>query len=281
MKTVVALYDHLTDAQRAVQDLVDEGLDRDYISLVAGDREGRYSSGLSRDEDAGDRSAEGAATGVVIGGIGGALLGLGALAIPGIGPVVAAGPLIAGLVGAGVGAAVGGLVGALIDAGLPEEHAGYYAEGVRRGGALVSVEATDAQAPQVIDILDRHDPVDINERVSSWRQSGWTRFDAGREATYQEPVDWRDEEFTSEPLSNQTYSTRSNGGSFAATDNIRPEHRPTLNSGSQITNINGIQGQAVVGPNRGQFDEAWRADAQRPEDAIRHSWKQAKQLAIR
>jgi hypothetical protein len=221
MKTVVALYDHLTDAQNAVYDLVDEGLGRDAISLVAGDREGRYTSELTRNEETGDHSAEGAAAGMVLGGIGGALLALGAFAIPGIGPVVAAGPLIAGLVGAGVGAAVGGLVGALVDAGLPEEHAGYYAEGVRRGGTLVSVEATDAQVPQVIDILDLHDPVDINERVSTWRQSGWTTFEPGNRASYREP---------------------------ARTPNSQ------ISNGSQREN-NWADRLAVAAPNRGQTDE--------------------------
>ena len=105
MKTVVALFDDFGEAQRAVEDLVKANIERSKISLVAGDPEHTYSGRLTQTDKAGDTSAEGAATGAVLGGIGGALLGIGALAIPGIGPVVAAGPLIAGLVGAGVGAA--------------------------------------------------------------------------------------------------------------------------------------------------------------------------------
>jgi len=91
--------------------------------------------------------------------------------------VIAAGPLVAGLIGAGVGAAVGGLVGALVDAGVPETEAGYYAEGVRRGGALVTVGAPDDRVNEVVRILDRYNPVDIDERTTTWRQSGWTGFD--------------------------------------------------------------------------------------------------------
>ena len=203
MKTVVALFDNFADAQSAVQELVNDGFDRSHVSLVAGDRAGAYANELKHPADEGAATATGAATGAVLGGIGGVLAGLGALAIPGIGPVIAAGPLIAGLIGAGVGATVGGLVGALVDAGLPEEHAGYYAEGVRRGGTLVSVESSDTEVNRVIDILDRHDPVDINQRVSTWRQSGWTGFDPNADVTTT-PAASRYEEYTRQPGSSAT-----------------------------------------------------------------------------
>lgn len=214
MKTVVALFDHITEAQAAVQALVNDGFDRSRISLVAGDREGLYSSSLDQTVDEGDATATGAATGAVLGGIGGVLVGLGALAIPGIGPVIAAGPLIAGLIGAGVGATVGGLVGALVDAGLPEEHAGYYAEGVRRGGSLVSVESADADVNRVIAILDRHDPVDINERVSTWRASGWRGFDADTEPNpYRDPAQSNRESRISPTLNPASETLHTAGGS--------------------------------------------------------------------
>lgn len=184
MKTVVGLYDDLTDAQRAVQALVEAGIDRDQISMVAGDRQGNYRSTLEDADNDWGATAGGAATGAAIGGVGGALLSLGAATIPGIGPVIAAGPLVAGLVGAGVGAAAGGLVGALIDAGIPEEHAGYYAEGVRRGSMLVTAQVPDAQADNVVRIMDRYNPVDIDERVASWRQSGWAGIGEGADESW-------------------------------------------------------------------------------------------------
>jgi uncharacterized protein (TIGR02271 family) len=178
MKTIVGMYDDIADARQVVEELTNLGIDREHISLVAGDREGRYSSDLSHDDDAGDNVAGGAATGAVVGGLGGLLLGLGALAIPGIGPVIAAGPIVSTLVGVGVGAAVGGLVGALTEAGVPEEQAGYYAEGVRRGSTLVTVEAPEHRVDEVVRTMERYHPIDVDERATSWRQEGWTGFNA-------------------------------------------------------------------------------------------------------
>jgi hypothetical protein len=114
----------------------------------------------------------------VLGGVGGLLVGLGVLAIPGIGPVLAAGPLATTLLGAGVGAAAGGLIGSLIDLGIPEEEAKYYAEGLRRGGAVVTVHTSDEMMiSRITDILENHGVVNIDRRVEEWRQSGWTGYD--------------------------------------------------------------------------------------------------------
>jgi hypothetical protein len=150
MRTVVALYDNFSSANAAVRELVDRGFNREDISLMASDVENRYSPYLenrSITPATADATGAGAGIGAIIGGLGGLLVGLGALAIPGIGPVIAAGPLataLSGLIGAGVGAVAGGvtggLIGALVDLGVPEQQAGYYAEGVRRGGTLVVVQ---------------------------------------------------------------------------------------------------------------------------------------------
>ena len=271
MKTVVALFDDFGEAQRAVEDLVKANIERSKISLVAGDPEHTYSGRLTQTDKAGDTSAEGAATGAVLGGIGGALLGIGALAIPGIGPVVAAGPLIAGLVGAGVGAAVGGLVGALVDAGLPEEHAGYYAEGVRRGGTLVSVEAEDKDVDRIIDILDLHNPVDINERVTSWRERGWTGFDSSAERATDRPLTGSQQGFTmgSNPSSTQTSSigstTHTNGGTYAASTTQQTPSSSIANGGSKQSGNQPIQGRTIGEATSRMDDSAWRG-TQRPHD---------------
>lgn len=180
-KQVVGLFDNTQDAQGAVQDLRNAGFAADDISIVANNARGEY--GVS---DGGTEAAEGAGAGAtggaILGGLGGLLVGLGALAIPGIGPVVAAGTLATTLgttlAGAGLGAAAGGLVGALTGAGIPENDANVYAEGVRRGGALVTVQAaSDDDADRAADILDRHNVVDIDERATNYRSSGWSRFD--------------------------------------------------------------------------------------------------------
>jgi uncharacterized membrane protein len=179
--TITALYDYREDAERALRELQNMGVARDDVSLVASDFAGEYSRYHGRDFPTESETAEGAATGAVIGGLGGLVVGLAALAIPGIGPVLAAGPiasaLVAAGVGAGVGAVAGGLVGALVDLGLSEEEAGYYAEGVRRGGTLLTAHVPDHLSDRVMDVLDRHNAVDIEERATHWRETGWGGYD--------------------------------------------------------------------------------------------------------
>ncbi|MBX2997275.1 MAG: DUF2382 domain-containing protein [Caldilineaceae bacterium] len=173
--TLVALYDDVRTAQQVVDALINQGFKRDNISLIARDADEEYASYVDRD-DTSTQAAEGAGLGAVIGGIGGLLVGLGALAIPGVGPVIAAGPIVAGLTGAGIGAVAGGVIGALVDMGLPEEEAHHYAEGLRRGGTLVGAQVEDSRVDEAIRIMERYHPVDVNDRSRHWRESGWNRF---------------------------------------------------------------------------------------------------------
>ena len=193
-KNVVGLFDNASDAQAALQDLRGAGFTGDDISFVANNNRGDYGNYSDADSgynttardgtasEAEEGAGFGATGGAVLGGLGGLLVGLGALAIPGIGPVIAAGTLATTLgttaLGAGLGAAAGGLTGALVGAGIPEEDAHVYSEGVRRGGALITVHASsDADADRAADIMDRHNVVDIDNRGGEYRQSGWSRFD--------------------------------------------------------------------------------------------------------
>jgi len=180
-KQVVGLFDNMQDAHGAVQELTNAGFTSDDISIVANNASGEYSTTDGGGSEAAEGAGAGAVGGAVLGGLGGLLVGLGALAIPGVGPVVAAGTLATTLgttaVGAGIGAAAGGLVGALVGAGIPEDDANIYAEGIRRGGALVTVQASsDNDADRAADILDRYNVVDIDERGSDYRSAGWTGF---------------------------------------------------------------------------------------------------------
>jgi hypothetical protein len=175
-KTVVALFDDMSTAEKAVQELEHLGFSRDHISLMAANRGG--DDGGAAAGSAADGAVAGAGIGAVLGGLAGLLVGIGALAIPGIGPIIAAGPLAAALGGAGIGAVAGGVIGALVDAGVPEEQAQYYAEGIRRGGTLVTVNASEGMADRATNILNRYGPVDINQRAATWRESGWSGFDA-------------------------------------------------------------------------------------------------------
>lgn len=125
----------------------------------------------------GEGAATGAGIGAALGGLGGVLMGLGLLVVPGVGPALAAGALASGLIGAGIGGAAGGIGGALANAGVPEEEAGYYAEGVRRGGHLVVVSTSDDKYMTAQDILQRHNPASMKDRSDTWRREGWTGFD--------------------------------------------------------------------------------------------------------
>ena len=184
MQTLVALYHNFADAQSAVDELVRSGVDRSMISLVANNVTGEYSRYVDPDYDPDDAvtADDGAAFGAASGGVIGALVGLGALAIPGIGPVIAAGPLIAALTGGAVGALAGAPTGGLV-AGLIKTHnvdaedAEVYAEGVRRGETLLTVQVEDANVSRTRDILNRFSPTDVHSESSFWRKTGWSKFD--------------------------------------------------------------------------------------------------------
>jgi hypothetical protein len=179
MKTLSALYDDYDDAQDAVGELEASGVPSSDVSIVANDSRNR-----SRDDgpsEAAEDAGAGAGIGAVVGGAGGLLAGLGVMAIPGIGPVVAAGWLAAtaagAVAGAAVGGAAGGIIGALTDSGVPERDAHVYAEGIRRGGTLVTARVSDELAPEAERILGQSTSVDLDRRRRDYEADGWTAFD--------------------------------------------------------------------------------------------------------
>jgi hypothetical protein len=182
--TISRLYDNYSDAERAVARLEAAGVPHSDISIVANNSDNWYGSStrkVDRDRDGVDDRAEGAGTGAGVGaGLGGAaglLAGLGLLAIPGLGPVVAAGWLASTAVGAAAGAATGGIVGALTEAGVSRDDASRYAEGVRRGGTLVSAKVPDQDRSR-FDALLHERSVNLQDRSAAWQKAGWTGFDA-------------------------------------------------------------------------------------------------------
>jgi len=186
MITISRLYDSYETASRAVAELERVGLPAGDISIVANNAEGWYdpnhttTSRHDRDHDGVDDRAEGARTGAgvgaALGGIAGVLAGIGMLAIPGVGPVVAAGWLVSTAAGAVAGGAAGGVIGALTQAGVSEDDAHVYAEGVRRGGTLVTVRVPDAERTRYEAMLDRS-AINNRDRAAQWEQAGWNRFD--------------------------------------------------------------------------------------------------------
>jgi hypothetical protein len=175
-RTIARLFDSYNDAAAAVASLEAAGFARDDISLIANRSTGSTTT-TTTDDETGTGAGTGATVGAVLGGGAGLLAGLGALAIPGIGPVVAAGWLVATLAGAGVGAASGGLLGSLVGSGVSEEHAHVYAEGVRRGGNLLTLRTEDSRVAEAEGIMARHRPVNANQRAGEYRSSGWNSYD--------------------------------------------------------------------------------------------------------
>lgn len=174
MENVTGLYDNYDDARTVVAALENAGISSVDISIVGheGDATGSY---------AGEGAATGAGLGAVVGGAGGLLAGLGMLAIPGVGPVVAAGWLAATAAGAAAGAvaggAAGGIVGSLTSVGVSHDDAHVYAEGVRRGSTLVSVRVEGEQINVARSIINDNDPVDLKVRRAMYREEGWNEFD--------------------------------------------------------------------------------------------------------
>ncbi len=181
-RTLTRMFDNHDDAVATVHALEAAGFSHEHVSIVANNADTRYNTTGTADhvDDAG-ATGTGATAGTIFGGGLGLLAGIGSLAIPGVGPVVAAGWLVATLTGAGVGAAIGGgaggMVGALTHSGVSEQDAHVYAEGVRRGGSLVTVQADEGRIPEAERILNGRTFVDPAARRAEYTASGWDRFD--------------------------------------------------------------------------------------------------------
>ena len=188
--TISRLYNNYTDAQAAIQNLEAAGVNHGDISVLASNADEWYKEGktgkpgtfpdrdLDRSDDRAEAAGAGAGIGAVAGGAAGALAGLGLMAIPGVGPLVAAGWLVSTLAGAAAGGTTGGIVGALTQTGVGKDEADVYAEGLRRGGAVVSARVPDADAASLQAAMDRS-AVSASDRGAAYRKDGWTRFDPG------------------------------------------------------------------------------------------------------
>lgn len=161
LKTVIGLFDTRSQAEKAVSDLRGRGFHEE-ISILAADKSKansdaeRYNQ-LSRPATGGGSISSGLTTGGMLGGLAGLAMGAGALAIPGIGPIVAAGP-IAGLLS---GAATGGIAGGLIDWGIPAERGRFYEGKVREGKILASVRTDEKKVLDAAQILRQNGAQDV------------------------------------------------------------------------------------------------------------------------
>jgi hypothetical protein len=176
IRTIARLYDSYEAAAGTVRELERAGIPHGDISVVANNTASRAVTEIKHGNEAAPGAEIGAGLGAVGGGAAGVLTGLGLLAIPGVGPVVAAGWLVALAVGAVGGAAAGGLLGGLVGSGISHDHAEIYTEGVRRGGTLVTVRVAEEQAATAETILDRL-AVDPAMRRQQYAASGWSAYD--------------------------------------------------------------------------------------------------------
>jgi hypothetical protein len=193
--TVVRFFDQARDALLVARELEDSGVPRDDISIIANNSEDWYRDNRiderrieerhRAEHDHDNNAAEGAGTGATLGGLlgggAGVLAGLGMLAVPGIGPLVAAGWLATAVAGAATGAVagglVGGLVGALTESGVSKEDAKAYAEGVRRGGALVMVRVLATRAEEIEAIMERRSAIEARALRDYYDRNGWEGLD--------------------------------------------------------------------------------------------------------
>ena len=193
--TAVAVFEDRDDAQDAINALRSAGYMADDISILARDRDAAGKLA----EDTGTEAATGAATGALagglLGGVAGWLVGIGALAIPGVGPIIAAGPIAAALGGAAIGAAGGGIIGALTGAGIPESEARYYDDEFRRGGIVVTV-MTRGRFDEAQRIMREHGGRDASTSTASYASWNETspRLRSSYEQRYGSSRRWQDVE---------------------------------------------------------------------------------------
>jgi hypothetical protein len=160
---VFGIYRDRVAVEEAVDALRQAGFRNTDISVLFPENQGTKDFAHEKSTKAPEGTAAGAGTGAVIGGTLGWLAGIGALAIPGVGPLIAAGPIVAALTGVGVGGAIGGLTGALIGMGIPEYEAKRYEGRVKEGGILLSVHSDNSEwTKKAKEILERTGADDIS-----------------------------------------------------------------------------------------------------------------------
>lgn len=167
-KAVFAIYSTRAGAEHAAEMLLSSGFSTSDISVLLPENLGSKEMGTEKSTKAPEGTAAGAGTGAVIGGTLGLLAGIGALAIPGIGPLIAAGPIVATLAGLGAGGAVGGITGALIGLGIPEFEAKRYEGRMQRGGILLSVHCeTSEEIKRAKSVLEATRAEDVSSTSES------------------------------------------------------------------------------------------------------------------
>jgi uncharacterized membrane protein len=171
--SLIALFEDMEDVRDAMEELLKNGVASSDVSIMTNNVDDRYTDYIEG-YDPDMTAEEGAVTGALFGTFTGIVLAM----VPGIGPVLGLGTLLASAgIGAATGAVTGGLVAALIESGVDEDEANIYAEAVRRGGILVSVNAPDHREDDIEDILEDAGAIDVDDLGDYYRSTGWTTYD--------------------------------------------------------------------------------------------------------
>jgi hypothetical protein len=183
---VFGIYSHRSNLESALNELTVAGFRYEDISVLFPDNLGSKELATVKTTKAPEGATAGAGSGAVIGGALGWLAGIGALAIPGVGPLIAAGPIVAALAGAGAGGAVGGITGGLVGLGVPEYEAKRYEGRILKGSILLSVHCDDSkwvkQAKQVLESTGAQDVASSGEASADYSQSDRPRPATGTHA---------------------------------------------------------------------------------------------------
>lgn len=232
---IVGVFASEQDATNAIQDLKGMGYGADEISVIGKNKDEMNTIHEHTGTKAPEGAATGAATGGVLGGLAGLLAGLGLLAIPGVGPILAAGPIAATLTGAAVGAGTGGLVGALVGLGIPEEEAKEYNSDVKSGRILVMVDADETQESQVYTLFRNHHTLNGSYYNRNAQSAGTLTEDTGvktsetrQPAFYQELATLdRSQDTLYGNTNDTTLGTTNNDTTLRDTD-VNPSHKMRL-----------------------------------------------------
>lgn len=172
---VFGIYQTQADAEFAVDTLRTEGFRNTDISALFPENRGTKDFAVEKNTKAPEGTAAGATSGAVVGGVLGWLAGIGTLAVPGVGPLLAAGPIVAALTGMGVGGAIGGVTGALVGMGIPEYEAKRYEGRIKEGGILLSVHCDDSnwtkRAKAVLENTGAKDVASAGEAAADWQKT--------------------------------------------------------------------------------------------------------------
>lgn len=172
-KAIAGFFRTRGEGENAKAALYQAGFSQDQVNFVANDSRGHKIPKVGPAlKDAGSESEAG--SDAFVGGVIGLAAGMIAVVVPGIGPLLAAGPIAGAIGGLTAGVAAGGVIGLLRDHGVSEEEAEFYAEGVRRGGSLITVRGiNEERGKEASKILDKSGAIEVEQLADEWRASGW------------------------------------------------------------------------------------------------------------